>query len=316
MAIISEVPNGHNAEEPCRRSPRNPRVPLRREMGRGGGRACVRRPRPALSSDFGCHHPTCHFSGFIGIYDYSNPRVKWLCRARRLDVGPAFSIGTNSAPGRCCSRGSSFRTIEREQKHGETKGITAGAKAGSASQRPAARCAQRREKADRPTTDEGKFGKRRVLLTTVNAQPRLAGSSRSTGRRPRRPPRIWRPCLWVPSNWVTCPADAAGMASRVGPQPQLGGQRPSRVTELQVHGRIDRGAAESVCRGVQQRCGVWNEVSATRGAGSTGRCSSFARKSWVGHVCRRTQLLAHRLLCHALIFLGSLGNVSTSIQWR
>ena len=31
---------------------------------------------PDLSGNFGCHHPTCHFSGFIGIYDYSNPRVK------------------------------------------------------------------------------------------------------------------------------------------------------------------------------------------------------------------------------------------------
>ena len=31
---------------------------------------------PDLSGNLGCHHPTCHFSGFIGIYDYSNPRVK------------------------------------------------------------------------------------------------------------------------------------------------------------------------------------------------------------------------------------------------
>jgi hypothetical protein len=31
---------------------------------------------PDLFGNFGCHHPTSHFSGFIGIFDYSNPRVR------------------------------------------------------------------------------------------------------------------------------------------------------------------------------------------------------------------------------------------------
>ena len=53
-------------------NPRNPRVPARREMGR-------KAEEPAYvvhvsSSNFGCHHPTYYFSGFIGIYDYSKPR--------------------------------------------------------------------------------------------------------------------------------------------------------------------------------------------------------------------------------------------------
>jgi hypothetical protein len=52
----------------------NPRVPPRREMRQEAEEpACVVH-FPHLSGNFGCHHPTCHFSGFIGIYDYSNPR--------------------------------------------------------------------------------------------------------------------------------------------------------------------------------------------------------------------------------------------------
>ncbi len=54
----------------------NPRVPQRREMSQEAEEPAYGVHVPHLSSSFGCNHPTCHFSGFIGIFDYSNPRVK------------------------------------------------------------------------------------------------------------------------------------------------------------------------------------------------------------------------------------------------
>jgi hypothetical protein len=99
----------------------NPRVPLRREMGREAEEPEYGVHVPHLSSSFGCNHPTCRFGGFIGIYDYSNPRSNDFADVYSAGA-PALTTGTGSTFRPCCSQGSSIRT-EREQKHGEAKGI-------------------------------------------------------------------------------------------------------------------------------------------------------------------------------------------------
>ena len=105
-----------------------------------------------------------------------------------------------------------------------------------------------------------------------------------------------RPCLCAPSIWGhDARRDPAGMAPRFRPQLQRGGPRPSRITELSVHGRT--GEAQQSCSiETLNYAGVERGFRTSRSAQHGPLFVLCKEKSWSGHVGRlRPQVAVPRI---------------------